>query len=115
MRRAGLDAERLLTMLEELATRLGIEIRYERFERDALGIRSRGGARGGLCRIRGDLVVLMDEDLDVPDRVAVLARALAGFDLETIYVPPIVRRAILAHGYGIPTKFRPLVKARKRI
>lgn len=108
---SGVDAQRLAALLEDVAFRLGIEVRYERFERDALGIASRGGTRGGLCRIRGSLVVLMDEQLAAPDRVAVLARALATFDLETLYVPPIVRATIRAHGHGAPAKLRPLAKA----
>lgn len=107
----SVDAHRLAAMLEDLALRLGLEIRYERFERDALGIAARGGTRGGLCRIRGQSVVLMDEQLSAPDRVAVLARALATFDLETIYVAPIVRATIRAHGHGAPAKLRPLAKA----
>ena len=41
--------------------RLGIEVRYERFERETPI--TRGSTRGGLCRIRGRSVVLIDESL----------------------------------------------------
>lgn len=101
-------------MLEEVAHRLGLEIRYDRFERDALGITARGGTRGGLCRIRGRHVILMEAGMQAPDRVAVLARALAHFDLESIYVAPIVRTTIRAYADGAPAKLKPLAKARRR-
>lgn len=108
---SGIDAHRLVTLFEEAITRLGVEIRYESFGRDALGITSRGGARGGLCKIRGQLVVLLDEQLGAVDKVSVLARALSAFDLETIDLPPVVRATIRAHVDGAPAKLRPLAKA----
>ncbi len=111
---SGVDTDRLAALLEDVARRLGIEIRYDRFERDALGITARGGARGGLCRIRGRHVVLMEEGLRAPDRVAILARALAYFDLESIYVAPIVRATIRAHADGAPARLRPLAKVGRR-
>lgn len=111
---SGIDAQRLVTLLEEVVLRLGVEIRYESFGRDALGITSRGGARGGLCKIRGEFVILIDEQLGAPDRIAVLARALSAFDLESIYVAPVVRATIRACVDGAPAKLRPLAKARGR-
>jgi len=111
---SGVDANRLAALLEDVVRRLGIEIRYDRFERDALNIASRGGTRGGLCRIRGQHVVLMEEGLRAPDRVAILARALAHFDLESIYVAPVVRATIRAHADGAPAKLKPLAKVRRR-
>lgn len=112
MEGGGVEPTRLAMLLEEAASRLGVEVRYDRFERDLLGIGARGAVRGGLCEIKGRRVILLDERLDAPDRVAVLARALAKLDLESIYLPPIVRSTIVAHASGAPARPRPLAKAK---
>jgi hypothetical protein len=109
----GVEPTRLATLLEEAAARLGVEVRYERFDRDSLGIAARGAVRGGLCQIKGRTVILLDERLDAPDRVAVLARALAKLDLESVFLPPIVRATIVAHASGTPSRPRPLAKTRR--
>jgi hypothetical protein len=80
----------MLAEFEALASRLGILVRVEPFD-DALS-----GRRGGLCRVRGQPLVLMDDSLPLADRIAVLATALADFDLEGVYVSPLVRARIEA-------------------
>jgi hypothetical protein len=50
--------------------------------------------RGGLCWIDGRAVVVMDEKLPVPDRIGVLAGALAALDTEVVALQPPVRAAI---------------------
>jgi hypothetical protein len=80
--------ERMLAEFEALASRLGIAVRVEPFE---TGLSDRGG---GLCRLRGRPLVLMDDSLPLGDRIAVLATALADFDLEGVYVSPLVRARI---------------------
>jgi hypothetical protein len=79
---------RLLSELETVAARLGVALRVERLGSDVLG------ARGGLCRIRGLPLIVIEESLSVADRISVLAGALSGFDLSSIYVPPVVRACI---------------------
>lgn len=108
----GVEPPRLAELLEEAAARLDVEVRYERFERDSLGVTARGAVRGGLCEIRGRRVILLDERLGPPDRVAVLALALAKLDLERVYLPPIVRSTIVAYALGTPSRPRPLAKAK---
>jgi hypothetical protein len=79
---------RLLSELETLARRLGIAVRLEPF----------GGAvcdaRGGLCWVDRKPIVVMNFSLSVVDRIATLTEALSTFDLQDVYVPPLVRSRI---------------------
>jgi len=78
----------MLRELSDLAARIGVDVRYEVFDRYVLE------GRGGLCWLRGKPVVVMDAGMPVLDKVGVLATALARFDLEPIYVPPVLRRRL---------------------
>lgn len=78
----------MLRELAELAARIGVDVRYEVFDRHVLE------GRGGLCWLRGKPVVVMDSGMPVLDKVGVLATALARFDLEPIYIPPLLRRRL---------------------
>jgi hypothetical protein len=75
----------ILNELLRLARRLGIAVRLDTFE---LKILER---RGGLCYVRGAPVIVLDERLPVLDKVAIVAEALAAFDLEVLYLPPLIR------------------------
>ena len=79
---------RVLSVLESLAARVGIAVRAEAFGRGLLQ------GRGGLCWVRGEPLVVMDEALAIPDRIAVLAAALGHFDLDGVYVAPAIRELI---------------------
>lgn len=81
---------RVLSELESVAARLGVAVRAEPFLKGVLD------GRGGLCWVDGKAVVVMDEKLPVPDRIAVLASALAQLDLDTTQVPLLVLQVIMA-------------------
>jgi hypothetical protein len=79
-----MDWSDLLDQLTALAERLDIEVRHVRYE-----------GEGGLCRLRGANVLIVNDLLDVPDRVDVVARALAGIpELNKIHMPPEVRELL---------------------
>ncbi|MFO0676725.1 MAG: hypothetical protein U0169_09330 [Polyangiaceae bacterium] len=78
----------ILAELEKLALRLGIHVRSEPFGLSILE------GRGGLCWLSGKPVIVMDQGLPIVDRIAVLAAAIGRFDLEPMYLPPVVRRRI---------------------
>jgi hypothetical protein len=78
----------MLSELESLAARIGIAIRAEAFDTRVIE------RSGGLCLLRGKPVVVLDAHAPVADKIAVLADALAAFDLEAIYVPPLLRARI---------------------
>ena len=88
-----MDHETMLHHLEELAEKLGIEVRYE----SAAG-------RVGMCVLRGKRMAIVDSNLRVPDRVAALLSVLAREDLNGVYIPPAVRRGLDATD---PLRVRP--------
>src|SRR6266566_2439683 len=75
--------EALCEELKEVARRLGMQVRE-------VGYRVRSGA----CRVRGDDVVFLDRNLPADERVQVLVDALAGRDLEAVYLTPAARRLL---------------------
>ncbi len=77
------------TSLLELARRLNIEVRRQRFiastpERSA----------GGLCLLRGRPVVLLDPAMAPIERVGVLCEALCAFDIDLDWMAEPVRRRL---------------------
>ena len=91
------EASFVIGHLEDLAHRLGLEIRYEILVQEG----EPGSMRGGLCRVKDRRVIFVDRRLGPIDRCAALAEALGGFDLSGIFVPPIARRAIFGDGDGV--------------
>jgi hypothetical protein len=75
----------ILRQLHRLARRAGLEVREEAFDLKVIE------GKGGLCRLRGKPVVVMDVGLPVVDKIGVLADALATFGIEPLYVPPLLR------------------------
>ena len=78
----------MLAELHALAARLGVAVRAEPFGKGLLE------GRGGLCWVDGKALVVMDEKLGTPERIAVLAEALSTFDLEAVSAPPAVRELL---------------------
>jgi hypothetical protein len=84
------DERNLLRLLEEWVGRCGLELRCE-----ALASREDAGqARGGLCLVNEKRVVFVDSRAPIPERIETLAAALAAIDLDDVFLPPIVRRAV---------------------
>jgi hypothetical protein len=78
----------LLEHLEEIAGRLGVQLRYE-----DLG---KGGIRteGGFCRVCGKPMIFLNRRESRRKNIAVLAKSLKKLDLEGIFIPPAVRTMI---------------------
>lgn len=77
--------DQLLGQLEELAHSLGIRIRYENLKREG------PPTRGGLCKLKGEHVFILDSKAPTSDRIQVLAESLARFDLSEVYLKPGLR------------------------
>ncbi len=86
--RKGVSPERILRELIALAARMGIEVRSEPFDLQVIE------GKGGLCRVHGQSLVIMDAGLPILDRIGVIAEALSHYDIEAIYVPPALRASI---------------------
>ncbi len=79
----------LVTELEELAQRCGIEVRHEKLLRE-VGYR----ARSGSCKVREKNLVILDRTLAPAEQVEILAEALRGRDFENLYLSPAARRLL---------------------
>ena len=70
----------LLQELESLAEQLAIEVRHEPL----------AGPRGGLCRVGGRDLILIDRNLPLLERVELMADALSKMPLDGVFVRPVV-------------------------
>ena len=72
----------LLQELESLAEQLTVEVRHEPL----------AGPRGGLCRLGGRDLILVDRNLSLAERVELMANALSRLPLDDAFVRPVVRQ-----------------------
>ncbi|MEI8172066.1 MAG: hypothetical protein WCH07_01120 [Deltaproteobacteria bacterium] len=78
----------ILTQLEDLAEKLGIEVRYEN-----VNVEESFGT-GGLCRIQGKSVLIIHSHATSKEKIQVMTAALKVFDLGDIYVKPVIRELL---------------------
>jgi hypothetical protein len=83
-----MHVEELLSRLEGLAEQLEIPVRYASLATEELP------GRGGLCVLRGQRRIIIERTLGCREKTRLLARGLAQFDLEGVFVLPAVRQAI---------------------
>ena len=82
-----MDDHTTLSLLEELADRLGIPIRYEAIHDELTGL-------GGLCRIEGHYHLIIESKATADEKVQIMVEALRHFDLSAIYVRPALRELL---------------------
>ena len=75
-----MDPEPLVEQLELLAQKLGIEVRREPLE-----------GFGGLCKLKGALVLFVDSNASVEEQAHVMCAALAKQNLGGVFIVPEVR------------------------
>jgi hypothetical protein len=81
--------EQMTESLEQAAAQLGVQVRYDTMTGDSAG-------GGGLCKVKGAWCVIIDRKTPPAERAAMLIDALAGFDTDSVFLPPQVREAIAA-------------------
>ena len=81
----------LLQHLENIASQLEIEVRYENLADEEMSIHSGG------CRLQGQNLIIIDIHFSSVERARILARELSRYDLEDLYLLPRVREFILLH------------------
>jgi hypothetical protein len=86
---AGPKLDNVLSDLENAAEKLGVKVSYEALQETVGG--------GGLCKVKGTFRVIIDKRGTVGEKVSTLARALASFDLEGIFLPPAAREIVEQH------------------
>jgi hypothetical protein len=87
-RRSGLQDTVVLQRLEEIAERLGVELRYENL--GLTGFRT----EGGFCRLEGKPMILINRKDPRSRKIRTLARSLGRLNLEGIFIPPAIRRLL---------------------
>ncbi|HLX38403.1 MAG TPA: hypothetical protein VKR29_11400 [Candidatus Binataceae bacterium] len=92
---ANSRTERVLDELIEAAERVGLRVRRERIMRE-VGYR----ARGGVCRLHNDDMVIIDRDQAPHEQLEIVAEALKGRDLEAVYLSPEARKILQAGPTG---------------
>jgi hypothetical protein len=111
-----MELARLLDELTRAAERAGITVRTESFDPNLSDVKR---PRGGLCTLRGARLILVDAKLPLPEQIATIAEALAGVDLEHLFLTPVVRATIGAYapvgvGEGEGERLRPALPVRTK-
>jgi len=85
-----MDDLTIMGKLEELAITFGLQIRYEpiRIDDDLPNV------PGGVCRLKGDNVLIINSNSTVQDKINTLAEAVKNFDLDRIYILPVIRELL---------------------
>lgn len=78
-----MTSEDIIKELEELASRNGIAIRYEKGDFD-----------GGFCVLKAERLLMVNKKLSPARRASVLAQGIAEVGIEEIYLKPAVRAYI---------------------
>jgi hypothetical protein len=86
----NMEEDAIIEQFEELARGFGIEMRYEpiAFEEETINV------VGGLCKLRGERLLIIDSKAAARDKIRAFAQALSNFDLDHIYIKPAVRALI---------------------
>ena len=88
----GLDERTLVDELEKLAHRLSLPVRYEPIESEETF------SSGGLCRIKGKEVIIINSRATPKEKSRALGRALKDFDLSQVYLKPALREFLESLG-----------------
>jgi len=86
----GMDEGAIIDYLEELAERLGIQIRYEAIKQEE----DSANVVGGLCLLKGTYVLIINSKATVKDRIKTLTIAVKHFNLDQIYIRPVLRELL---------------------
>jgi hypothetical protein len=78
----------ILQHLEDIAEKLNLKVNYENLRK--LHIFS----KGGFYRLQEDHIVIIENTLNLSEKIEILADALGHYDLEDIYMPPAVRKIL---------------------
>lgn len=83
-----MDDNSALSQLEGLVYQLGIQIRYEKIAEEELK------STGGLCRVKGENVIIINSKATTKHKIKTLGKALKNFDLSNVYIRPALRELL---------------------
>ncbi len=87
--------DRVLEELEEAATKLGVTVQHD-------SITGEGAGQGGLCKVKGQWRIIIDHRATPGEKVVILAQALGGFDLESVFLSPEARDLLARYRPAAP-------------
>ncbi len=85
-----MDESLVIDLLEELLERFGVRIRYEPIKPD----QDLSYVAGGLCVLWGEYVLIVNSNASARERIITMATALKHFDLDKVYIRPVVRELL---------------------
>jgi len=85
-----MDENTIIEQLEELIKSFGVQIRREPIKQDEDLVKM----VGGLCLLRGKYILIINSTATTVDRIKTLATALKHFDLDQIYLRPVLRELL---------------------
>jgi hypothetical protein len=83
--------EQIYQGLKDFADRLGIVVSEQKLSTENLKVKS------GLCKIRGQFVMILDKQLSISKKNEILARCLSDIPYDDIFVIPVVREFLDRH------------------
>ena len=86
----SINDDTIIDYLEELAESFGVEIRYEIIKQEE----DLSFMVGGLCLLKGEYVLIVNPKATTKGKIKTLAMAVKHFDLDQIYVRPILRQLL---------------------
>ena len=85
-----MDENTIIEQLEELIKSFGVQIRREPIKQDEDLVK----VVGGLCLLRGEYILIINSKATTMERIKTLATALKHFDLDPIYLRPVLRELL---------------------
>lgn len=82
----------MLVELVKLAERVGLDVRFVRFDRRVID------GPGGVCKVRDRHVVMIDAHAPFAEQVAVLAKALSKRHVHPTFIDALLRKRIARAG-----------------
>ena len=86
-----MNDEVILSYLEELAEKLDILVRDENINIEE------SSSSGGLCRVEGKHVIILNSIATVKEKIQVMITSLQQFDFTDMYVKPVIRELLEGH------------------
>ena len=86
-----MNDEVILSYLEELAEKLEILVRDENINIEE------SSSPGGLCRVEGKHVIILNSIATVKEKIQVMITSLQQFDFTDMYVKPVIRELLEGH------------------
>jgi hypothetical protein len=85
-----MDENTILDQLEELIEKFGVHIRHDAIKQDEDSVH----ARGGLCVVKGECVLILNSKATVKEKIWTLGIALKQLGHEQIYIRPVLRELL---------------------